>query len=487
VFEYGRVGKLAGADPGQDLLLPSGRPLSYLRVGEQPGKSRGLTRALLEHRATELRVRIPVVVPPEGSAEIVKALQRLAVSQVFPVLEGTTGEDEVDLCWLDLVQVAALRRKQDTGLAQREVPAAAAGISFSPIYEVSGQPETATRFWQYWNSDWEFENRPEDRDDWWRVRPNERRRGGHSLLPGSRGPEARGTFAACLHPEMKEELGDPPYVVIEHPHRRGYVPALVLEDDGLRKLPESKWRKTIFLDRTARDALGLLDGEFCIVHPWRYPRRTLQRRRFFERLVGARTIAAHVRAPARADLEKPVCRLEPEVLETIGGRGGESVEIERIAKPENALPGHWDIVRATQRVLPIDRDERVRRTTWEAPQTWDFENPNQKDEGSPELTGYVDCAERLGLYPPYPAIYLNYYTRKEALSGLGLCEPVQVRVKFWSRLAAEASEFVWLAVIALLGAAIAFLDSPLWQATAAGMLIALTAALLIFRAIRAVR
>jgi hypothetical protein len=489
VFEYESVGKLAGAEPGHDLLLPSERPLSYLRAGQRAEDWRGLTQALLERRATELRVRVPVVVPRGGAAGIVTALRRFAVSQVFPVIDGTRErEGEVDLCWLDLTQVAALRRQEGTGLAERGTAVVAAGIRFSPTYEVSPQPQKATRFWQYWNSHWEFVDPPEGSEGWWRVRPNETRRRGHWLLLDGRGPEARGTFAACLHPQMWERLGKPPYVVVEHPFRGGQMPVLVLEDK-LEELTEPDWRDTIFLDRTARDALGLLDGEFCVVHPWLRPRGTLFYRRLRDRMVGARTIAAHTRAPARADLEKPVCRIEPEALQTIGAREGEFVQIERVRRPQGAATGHWEVVRTSRRALPIDSAERARRADWEAPQSWDerSEGPEEGGAGVPELTGYVDCAERLGLFPPYPAIYLNYYTRKEALQGLGLCEPVQVRVGFWSRIAAEASEFVWLALIALLGAAAAFPDSSPWQLVAVVALVALTTFLVCFRAIRAIR
>lgn len=489
MFDYGRVGRLAGVDPGLDLLLPEGRPLSYLRVGERPNASQGLTRSLLERRATELRVRIPVVVEPGGSGPIVAALERFAVASVFPVLDGTCeSEGNVEVCWLDLVQVAALSRQEGNGLAPRG-PVVAAGIRFSPTYAVSPDPEEATRDWQYWNTDWEFVERPDDRDDWWRVRPNETRRRSRRLLkggPGDRGPEARGTFAACLHRSMRKELGNPPYVVVEHPFRGGRVPVAVLEDE-FKGADETVWAKTIFLDRTARDSLGLLDGEFCIVSPWVRPRIALWRSRMRDRLVGARTIAAHPRAPARADLEKPVCRLEPAALEAIGGRPREFVAIERIVPAADGQEGHWDVVRTKQRVLPIDSAEQVRRADWESPQTWDAAAASLGGAGgAPEIEGYVDCAERLGLYPPYPAIYLNYYTRK-ALRELRLCEPVLVRVGIGNRLADDASEFAWLAVIALLGAAIAFLDSTFWQIVSACVLIVLTLAMLGFRAIRAVR
>jgi hypothetical protein len=460
-------------------------------VGTEPNGSHGLTQALLEQRATELRVRIPVVAEPgASSSQIGPALAGSSVSAVFPVLAGTCeSRGEVEVCWLDLVQATALRLRLGTGLARRSKPVAIAGIRLSPTFELSPHPEPADRSWQYWNSDWEFADQPDDRESWWRVRPNETRRRGHWLLsagPGSQGPEARGTFAACLHPTMKAKLGNPPYVVIEHPFRTGQIAVLVLPDD-FPGMGQGVWRETIFLDRTARDALGLLDGEFCVVHPWTHPRRALWRRRMRDRMVGARTIAAHSRPPARSDLEKPVCRLQPEALETIGGQGGEFVQIERVVKPRDAKRGHWEVVRVSQRVLPIHHTEETRRSDWEAPQIWDERSARAQQDVATDLEGYVDCAERLGLYPPYPPIYLNYYTRKHALGGLGLCEPIQVRVGIAHRLVAEASEFVWLAVIALLGAAIAFLGSSFWQATAAIVLLLLTAFLLLFRAIRAVR
>ncbi|HVD38742.1 MAG TPA: hypothetical protein VNC15_07920, partial [Solirubrobacterales bacterium] len=118
MFEYERVGKVAGVDSGNALLLPAGRPLSYLRVGEKPEASRGLSQALLEAQTTELRVRIPVVVERGASERVAAAMRRFAVSPVFPVLDGIgeTGKG-IEICWLDLVQVAALRRQEGAGLA----------------------------------------------------------------------------------------------------------------------------------------------------------------------------------------------------------------------------------------------------------------------------------------------------------------------------------------------------------------------------------
>jgi hypothetical protein len=64
---------------------------------------------------------------------------------------------------------------------------------------------------------------------------------------------------------------------------------------------------------------------------------------------------------------------------------------------------------------------------------------------------------------------------------------VQARVSVPGRLLSEAGEFAWLAVIALLGAVIAFVDLTVAQAAAAVLLVMLSFALVFFRAIRAIR
>ncbi len=506
MFEYRLVGEMKGLGSGdRELLLPPERPLSYLRVGSQGAESAGVTRALLEGRATEFRFRIPLVMPgTTGSSEIIGALRRRLASPVFPVLNGRRCDDgaEVEVCWLDWVQMKTVGRELDAGFARSDAPVDVGELRITPTFEITGQGQVLLRNWQYWNSEWDFQQRPADRDRWWRVRPNHTRDRpllpfSSRLRPSSFAPQARGTFAACLHPEMHRLLGRPRYVVIEHPFRTSWLPVLALEDRGLEVKAgndDGLWRNTIFLDRTARDALGIADGEFCCVHPWLRPRRTIWWCLSRDKLVGSRMIAAHVRAPARADLEKPVCRIDQEALEAIGGRGGERVTIEHLApaggiQSARARPeSHWKRTRLTQRVLPIVPTERAERARWEAPQLWDeVSNPVVASVGeAPELEGYVDCAERIGVHPPYPTIYLNYYTRR-GLKDLKLCQPVQVRVGVPGRLTAEASEFAWLVVIALLGAAIVFVESDTWQIIAAAVLLMLTVWLVAFRAIQAIR
>jgi hypothetical protein len=304
VFEYRHVGELIGVRPQARLLLPADRPLSYLRVAAiEPGgldRSTGVTRALLEQRASEFRIRIPFLGERERVAE---ALDRFAVSGVFPALVGRqAGNDgEVDVCWLDWVQLRAVGRDFEAGFEASRGAVSIADLELSHAYAsvAAEEGEPVDRTWQYWNSSWEFTAPPPERAGWWRVRPNESRNRSSSGLRKAEagfGPQARGTFAACLHPEMSEMLKGPRYVVVRHPHRNGWLPVRVLDFDNT-EAEEDEWRETIFLDRTARDALGIADGEFCFVYPWLRPRRSVWWRAFRDRAVGSRTIAAHVRAP----------------------------------------------------------------------------------------------------------------------------------------------------------------------------------------------
>ena len=75
--------------------------------------------------------------------------------------------------------------------------------------------------------------------------------------------------------------------------------------------------------------------------------------------------------------------------------------------------------------------------------------------GELEPEGFVDCAETLGVQPPYPTIYLNYYARAEL--GVALCDPVEVRVSVLNRMGAEVGNLVWLVLIGLIGTVAALL------------------------------
>ncbi len=495
MLEYRPKGVLLGAGPDRRLVLPEGRPLSYLRVRDADGRTLTLARALLEHQATEFRRRVPLIRPRDRSLEeIGAAFERLGVSQTIPVLHGRRNDAEVDLLWLDRVQMQAIG-SETAGFALSTRAVVVGGLRISPAIGAATGPNGGDRgvpeAWKYWNSSWTFVDPPPEEDSWWRVRPNIARER-PQRLPFVPRADARGTFVACLHPEMRELLGKPRYIIVEHPHRTACLPVLALEDDRLRQQPTAVWDQTIFLDRTARDALGIADGEFCRVSPWLRPRRAVWARSVRDRYVGSRMIAAQVRTSARADLEKPVCRMEEEALAAIGGRASEFVRIEHVVRHPKSAPGsadRWQRVRKSQRVLPIDPGERAKRAQWEAPQLWD-ESSVGGDSDSPDrsnlkLEGYVDCAESLGVQPPYPTIYLNYYTRQHDLKGVGLCQPVQVQVSVASRVMAEASDFAWLVFIGLLAAAMALLDLAIGVAVA--LLAAVTVLLVIFRALRAIR
>ncbi len=280
--------------------------------------------------------------------------------------------------------------------------------------------------------------------------------------------------------------------MIEHPHRSGRLPVLALAEDGLAEVEAAAGegsRPTLYLDRTARDALGISDGEFCLAHPWSRPRRAVWRRLLRDQLVGSRAISANVRTSARADLEKPVCRLDEETLAAIGGRASEFVTLEALRRdPGREDEAHWRRELMSQRVLPIDTGERTRRHSWEAAQHWDDGSISParwsaRRQAGVEHEGFVDCAETLGVHPAYPTVYLNFNARREL--GVELCQPVEIRVNVFSRLLTEIGNLAWLVLIGLIGTVAALLEVPIGLIA---VLLSLTLlALLTIRAMRSVR
>jgi hypothetical protein len=497
VLDYQPVGLLLSAEPERPLLLPRDRPLSYLRVGEEPGGGT-LARALLERRATELRRRVPVIRPPaQDCLDLQRTFRGFGLCTVFPLLRGSDEDGTpLDVLWLDRAQALALARSQDCLLRRREQAVRTGGLRLRPTFEVdpASRGELAEEIdesWQYWKSRWEFEDDPPGADQWWRVWPNENRnRDGFAGRTA-----ARGTSAASLAPRARRRLGSPRYLVIEHPFRSGSLPVLVLEDSNLEDLPGDAGgrldRPVICLDRTARDALGISDGEFCLVHPWLRPHGEVWRRLLRDRYVGSRAISANVRTSARADLEKPVCRLDEESLAAIGGQPSEFVTLEalrcRDPQAEGGEGKRWERVRIGQRVVSIDGGERARRSGWEAGQPWDEGAVSpaawRKRGSGLEPEAFVDCAETLGVHPPYPTVYLNFTARQQL--GVRLCQPVEIRVKVLSRVMTDLGNLVWLVLIGLIGTVAALLDLSI--GLIAVLLGAVLFLLLVLRAIRTIR
>lgn len=188
------------------------------------------------------------------------------------------------------------------------------------------------------------------------------------------------------------------------------------------------------LDRGLREALGICDGETAVVHPWRGPNRS---RRLHRLRFSTRSVYAHPSIPVRADLEKPVCRLSADAMSA------------------------------------IDESEAERRATWSSADA---------DEG------YVDCAEFHGIFPPFPAIYVDYFDMSRLFgqsAGPLVCPVVQIRPKLSTRIADDAGEFAWVGVIGLV--------AVLAQATDLGLLplallaTAVVAFLVLLRVRRSVR
>jgi hypothetical protein len=420
-----------------DVLLEEGQPLSRARVGTA---RMSLPRSLAESRAASLRRRIPVAVDDVGSA-----LRRLFTANVSPVV--LVLDDRLAL--LDLDQAEALM-PEGTGLVELDAPVDVAHLRIEPVWAMGDGGKPPKGSMQYWNSQWTFVD-----EAWgaavgaWRVLPQDVRFGG------------RGDFVAALSAAGHSDLGSPRYVVVEN----HFLPERFLAAAARLDLNLTEPR-VIALDSSCREALGLSDGEFCHVYAWRRGYRA----RDWLRRIGARSVIAQVEIASRADMEKTLCRLSAEALDAVGAASGQAVVVESVREVDKTR-GVWSVRSKRLRALAIDDAERAERLRW------------MQREGR---SGYLDCAERLAIHPPYPPIYLDYFTRRD----LGfdpdlLCAPVRVRASIADRLAGEASDFMWLAVGGLIVAILAAADAP--AAVAIGVALAAVVLLAVVRILRALR
>jgi len=432
------VGVLYQPEP-VPILLESGRPLSQLWAQLPDGRVH-LARAVADARGEHLRRRLPVLLD-RSAATILERLDETLVSSVFLCLG--------DLAYLDHEQVLTLGpRLERTGET-----AVVGQLLIRPVFRLSADAgETAVQLDRFWASGWGYADGREQGEDWWRVWPQ-----------GSRG-KIREDFVASLSGAQWLRLGRPRYVVIENPSDPEMcLPALVRRDPPGTELNSEEYEREriVALDASCRDALGILDGEFCRMRVWQ-GRHVVRRAR--RELIGARSIVAHVKIAARVDLEKPVCRLGTDALVAIGARAEDKVIIESIVSDA----GTFKRRRLTLRALPIDAAEAESRAKWE------------RARGS---DGWIDPAAFHGINPPYPAIYLDFAAR-EALH-VSPAAPVVVRTGVLRRIFSEASDFLWVAVAGVVAVVIHFGWLP--SAWAVALILAVAAALAWLRIWRAVR
>jgi len=461
-----RVGELLGTGTSHALLLAPDFPLSHLRVQQPGGLPVALVRFMIENGAPTLRHSVPVLF--DSRAEVDHEITRLrqhGASPLVPVLNANDGSAMV-LALIHSGQLAALCEDPTAPrnlYADADAPAFA-GIRFDRTYRLVSaaapfQPKKENDDHEYWNSVWSFLT-PVPVEGLWRVRPNLERDG------------VRGEFVAALSPQAHHALGSLPYVVIVNPYfPTNRLPAWVTVEE--RPLPaEEPYHRTIYIDRTIRETLGVADGEFCEVHPWEIETATEAFRRWtYRRSVGPRTLVAHTKIPLKSDTEKPVCRMSAGSLAALGVPAGGFVMLEAMTLRQHTdMDGkwRWKPRRIRRRVLELEEAVMQTRETWE----------------SDQAPSYVDCASRYAIFPPYPDIYLDFHARRE-LGYLAICGVVQVRAAVWSRLLDEASEFAWLGVIAFIAAVAATIGLPPWAYLAIGG--TLTALLVFVRVRRAVR
>jgi len=291
-------------------------------------------------------------------------------------------------------------------------------IVLEPLYRAvpSGGAELA-EINRYWGSQWRYADNRNDDQDWWRVWPH----GEKQLF--------KGEFVAKVSREGLERLEGADYVVVESPNDPTmHVYATVELDSDGSMLTSTKYKdqRIVVLSSSCRDSIGVLDGEFCKLRAWQGG-GPWQRSKPGRRLVNGRAIVAHTKVAARTDVEKQVCRLSADALIAIGARAEDVVVVEAVMYDQDA--DEYRRRRLRLRALPIDEAEAAQRKRWE------------RSQGS---DGWVDPAAVHGIHPPYPALYLDRFARTEL--GVPVGGPVTIRASVASRLASDASEFLWLAV-----------------------------------------
>jgi len=257
-------------------------------------------------------------------------------------------------------------------------------LVLEPLYRaVSSGGHELAEINRYWGSQWRYADNRNDDQNWWRVWPQ----GEKQWFKGEFEPDS---------------------------------------DQSMLTSTTYKDQRIVALSSSCRDSIGVLDGEFCKLRAW-HRGRPWQRTKPGRRLVNGRAIVAHTKVAARTDVEKQVCRLSADALIAIGARAEDVVVVEAVKYDQDA--DEYRRTRLRLRALPIEDAEAAERKTWERVQGTD---------------GWVDPAAVHGIHPPYPALYLDRFARTDL--GVPLAGPVTIRASVASRLASDASEFLWLAV-----------------------------------------
>lgn len=444
--------------PPTRLLLAEGRPLSYLRTPEH-----SLVRALITGGAAAIGLRTPVALRGD-LAGLATHFREIDIPETFPALMVEGSEERI--AFLTPQQVEAVTQTRLAVGAPGERRIARSGVLVHRVFDPGTLPvgwRTNPFPYQYRSGLCSLATVAED--DAVLIWPN-----------GNRTPEDRGEYIACVTPEYAYALGSPQYVAVANAADPGKYAAALLRVDptlitstaGNPLLEEGRVREVVALDRGIREALGINDGELGVVHPWHTPNLS---RRFHRLGFSARSVYAHPSLPVRADLDKPVCRLSADGMSAIGARDGDRVVIEALVR--NREDGGFERRTVTKRVLTIDPAEAEQRAKWASP---DAEE------------GYVDCAEFHGIFPAFPAVYVDYFDIKQLFAGSGgplVCPVVQVRPRLSARFADDASDFAWVGVIGLVAVLVEAADLELRSLLVFAVVIAVSLVLLrVWRAIR---
>lgn len=441
--QFARVGYLADfnerfadREGWYSLVLRATSPLSYLRVadGQSVRPGRTLARILIESRCAELRRRIPVVLDDAELDELGNSIAYDGGNPLLPIIEMKDAAGaERQVAFIESRDVAFLDGEAAGAEAVDRVRLQRPGIeieAWTPAgLAALGRPGFRQQYGYGIYSGGSFCG-----PDSFLVWPN-----------GTRPKRARGNYVVALPQSVHAEMGRPPYILVENPVTPGrYAAGLAVPDEALGAQSERhpfvdgrSYKGLVAIDRGLREVLGICDGEAARIYPWRDGRLS---RRLHTPWLSPRTVFAHPSVPIRSDLEKPVCRLSRDAMESIGVSDGDNVSIEVLTRHDD------EFVRRsiTKRVLAIDPDEALRRAEW---------------ENGDSDSGYLDCAAFHGVFPKYPTIYLDFFDLKQLFArdpdspgaaDAPSCPVVQVSPVLRSKLTDELGELAWIGVIGVI-------------------------------------
>lgn len=241
----------------------------------------------------------------------------------------------------------------------------------------------------------------------------------NTLVTASSGRPA-GDFIVVVHPDDARSRSLGRSCAVRLLPLRDATPCLSIAARVARN--ETVRRGEVLVDQMVRDAAGIEVGEVVTLEGVSLPTS-----RVADALIGRRYALLRVQSADGILVERSACFVPKPALGVLGIESGDKVVVESVEKSE----AHQLVLRAFE--LPEDVEQR-----------------RQTLEGRPNAR-FPACSELLGVSPDLPWIFLDADARS-ALGGLPKCAAVRVRAARGYQLTKALREYIFVIVVALLGA-----------------------------------